>query len=334
MNIASFHQTLLQSILLGILSIMSCLNITSHAAPIKYPNKPLRLIVTFPAGGTADLLGRLMANQFGELLGQMVIVDNRGGAGGVLASEIAARAAPDGYTLLLSNAASQGVAPSLHPKLSYSPEKDYTHIGLVAVMPQFFVVNKQSNATGLKSFIAEAKRNPGKINFGSAGIGSIGHFSSELFKFKAGIELNHVPYKGTAPASLDLMANRVQAMFQNSPEAGPQIRANNLRLLAVTGEHRARQFPDAPTFVEEGLNGFITYTWYGLSAPKHLNPVILNQLSSSLTQILNNPTVNARLNELGVDTKILSPHEFTEFVRNDVAKFKDIATRAQIKVAQ
>jgi len=204
-----------------------------------YPSKPLRLVVPFAAGGTTDLLGRFVGQALSAQVGQPVVIDNRGGAGGMLGAALVAKAPADGYTLILSNAASHGVAPSLHRKIAYDADRDFSHIGIIGLLPQFFVTNRSVPAANLKALLAEARRAPGKMSYGSAGPGSIGNFSAELLKRLAGIEMVHVPYKGTAPATIDLLANRVQVMFQNAPEAAPHIRAGTLKLLAVTGERPA-----------------------------------------------------------------------------------------------
>ncbi|HSQ05671.1 MAG TPA: tripartite tricarboxylate transporter substrate-binding protein, partial [Burkholderiales bacterium] len=225
----------------------------SAAGDGAYPTKPLRLVIPFAAGGTTDLLGRIVGQGIAMQIGQSVVLNNRAGAGGMLGADLVAKAPADGYTLILSNAASHGVAPSIHRKMPYDADRDFAHIALVGLLPQFLVVSSAFPPTTLKELLAEARRSPGKASYGSAGVGSIGNFSGELFKRLAGIDLVHVPYKGTAPATVDLIANRVQIMFQNAPEAAPHIRAGSMRLLAVTGERRSPQFPDAPTFVEEGV---------------------------------------------------------------------------------
>lgn len=298
-------------------------------AQTAYPSKPLRLVIPFAAGGTTDLLGRIIGQALSVQVGQPVVLDNRGGAGGTLGAALVAKAPADGYTLILSNAASHGVAPSLHKKIPYDADRDFSHIGIVGLLPQFFVSNRSVAAANLKELIAEARRAPGKISYGSAGSGSIGNFSAELLKRLAGIEMVHVPYKGTAPATVDLIANRVQVMFQNAPEAAPHIRAGTLKLLAVTGERRSPQFPDAPTFVEEGVK-LVNYTWYGLSAPAGTPGTAVAFLDQALTVVLGQPAIKARLAELGFETRRLSPQGYQQFVRSEVLKFVDVARKARI----
>ncbi len=301
----------------------------SAAAQVSYPSKPLRLVIPFAAGGTTDLLGRLIGQGLGGQLGQSVVLDNRAGAGGMLGADIVAKAPADGYTLLLSNAASHGVAPSIHRQMPYDADRDFVHIGMVGLLPQFFVASRGVAAKSLKEFIADARRSPGKTSYGSAGVGSIGNFSAEFFNRLAGIQLVHVPYKGTAPATVDLIANRVQVMFQNAPEAAPHIRAGVLRLLAVTAEHRSPQFPDAPTFLEEGVK-LVNYTWYGVSAPGGTPATVVSRLSRAMDTVLAEPAIRSRLAELGFETRQLAPQAYQKFVRAEIAKFLDIARKANI----
>jgi tripartite-type tricarboxylate transporter receptor subunit TctC len=304
---------------------------TTFAATPAYPTKPLRLIVTFAAGGTADLLGRIVGQEMSAQLGQVVVLDNRPGAGGALGADIVAKAPSDGYNLVLSNAASHGVAPSLHRKLPYDAVKDFSHIGLITVIPQFFVASKGFAPATLKAFLAEAKRAPGTIHFGTAGPGSIGHFAGELLKQTAKVDIVHIPYKGTAPATTDLIANRVQVMFQNAPEAGPHIRSGALRLLAVTSERRHPQFPDAPTMLEEGMEGFVSATWYGLSSAPGTPAEIVKVLSDALAKALAQPATKTRLTQAGFELRSSSPADYRRFIEAEVKKFKTIAERAGIK---
>ena len=294
-----------------------------------YPAKPLRLVVPFPAGGTTDLLGRLVGQGMSAQLGQSVVLDNRAGAGGMLGADLVAKAPADGYTLILSNAASHGVAPSIHKQMPYDAVRDFVHIGIVGLLPQLFVASRSFAPASLTEFLAEARRSPGKISYGSAGVGSIGNFSGELFKRLADLNLVHVPYKGTAPATVDLIANRVQVMFQNAPDAGPHIRSGTLRLLAVTSEQRLPQYPDAPSFVEQGIK-LVNYTWYGVSAPAGTPGAAVAILDKALNAVLDQPSLKARLAELGFETRKLTPQAYQQFVRSEVQKFVDVARKAQI----
>ncbi len=295
-----------------------------------YPQKPLRLVVPFAPGGTADLLGRFVAQMLSSRYRQSVVVDNKGGAGGALGSDIVAKSNPDGYSIILSNAASHASVVAINKKLPYDALHDFSHAALICVIPQTFVVNKDFPATQLDEFIAYAKHEPGKLSYGTAGMGSMGHFSGELLKVLAGIQLTHVAYKGTAPASIDLIANRVQAMFQNGPESQNAIRNGLIRLLAVTGEKRSLLFPDTPTFVESGFKHFVSYTWYGLSFPRATPEPIVQLLNQSVNQALAEPSSLKRLSELGVEPRAMSVRQYTQFVATEIAKFRDIAQRANI----
>ena len=316
------------TIIFGVLSV-STIFPCYGAEQAAYPSKPLRLVIPFAAGGTTDLLGRLIGQGMSAQLGQSVVLDNRAGAGGMLGADLVAKAPADGYTLILSNAASHGVAPSIHRAMPYDADRDFAHVGIVGLLPQFFVASRGFAATTLNEFLAEARRSPGKISYGSAGVGSIGNFSGELFKRLADVNVVHVPYKGTAPATVDLIANRVQVMFQNAPEAGPHIRAGTLRLLAVTAEQRSPQFPEAPTFVEQGVK-LVNYTWYGISAPAGTPPAAITALDRALTAVLDQAPIKARLAELGFETRRLSPAAYQKFVRAEIAKFQDVARKANI----
>lgn len=301
------------------------------ASARSFPQRPLRLVVPFTSGGTADLMGRFVAQELATRFGQTVVVDNRAGAGATLGSDLVAKAIADGYTLLVSNAASHAVAPSLYRKMPYDAQADFAHVALIGVTPQLFVVNNAQPARSLRAFISDAKRQPGRLHFGTAGVGSIGHFAGELLKRSAGIDLVHVAYRGTAPATTDLVGNRVQAMFQNPPEAAPHVRAGTFRLLAATGDRRAPLFPETPTFIEEGVAGFVTFTWYGVSAPRGTPAAVVARLHQAITEALGSGPLGARLAELGVEHRPYSPAAFTAFVGAEVERFRRIAADAGIR---
>src|SRR6187399_2620660 len=234
-----------------------------------YPSRPVRLVVPFPAGGPADALGRALADKLNKMWGQPVIVENRGGAGGNLGAEVVARAAPDGYTLLL-NASSHVINASLYEKLPYDPIKDFTPVSEVASYMLVLVVHPSVSATSVKDFVAFAKAKPDGLSVANAGIGTPTHLAAVLFAQAAGVNLIHVPYRGAAPASTDLIAGQVPAMFNNPVNAVPQVRASTLRALAATGSKRLSLLPDLPTVAESGYPGFETRTWYGLFGPAGL----------------------------------------------------------------
>jgi tripartite-type tricarboxylate transporter receptor subunit TctC len=292
--------------------------------------RPIRLVIPFAPGATTDLLARLLAQKLTEALGQNVVPENRAGAGATLGSLAVARAAPDGMTLLYSNAASHGTAPAMRPA-PYDPVADFAHIGLMGTIAQYLVVNPALPTPTLVDFIAHVRANPGRVNLGTAGVGSIGHFAGALFMSMAGLNMVTVPYNGTAPATADLIAGNVQAVFQNAPEATQLVRDGRIRLLAVTGAQRVRDFPDAPTFTESVMPGFVNYTWGGLSAPRGTPDAIVQRLNLAMNRILAEPATAQYLRGLGVEPGAMSSAEYTAFVAAEVAKFRRIAEQAQIR---
>ena len=310
--------------------VLACMIGWGSAAAQSYPTRQVTLVVPFAPGGKTDILGPLVAQGLTEEIGQTVVVDNRAGAGAALGSAYVARANPDGYTLVLSNAASHGTGPSIQDA-PYDAEKDFAHIALIGVIPQYFVVSPEVPAKTIKEFVTLAQGSPGKLNLGTAGNGSIGHFAGALFANLANIDIVQVPYNGTAPATQDLLAGRVQAMFQNAPEAISLVKSGKLRLLAVTAEQRVKEFPDVPTFREGGMPTFVNYTWYGVSAPRGTPAEIVNKLNAAVRKVLARPVTQTRMTELAVDARNTSPEEYTTFVRDELAKFKRIATEAGIK---
>ncbi|SFK55077.1 Bug family tripartite tricarboxylate transporter substrate binding protein [Falsiroseomonas stagni] len=316
-------------------SLIGCLGwlaatLPAAAQTAPWPTRPLRLIVPFAPGATADLLGRMVGQRLNEELGQPVVVENRAGAGATLGSQVVAQAAPDGYTLLLSNAASQGTAPAMG-RVPYDPVADFAHVALVGTIAQYLVVNPAVPARDLASFIALVRAHPGRYNLGTAGNGSIGHFAGALFMSRAQLDMVIVPYGGTAPATRDLLAGNVHAVFQNAPEAGPHVRDNRLRLLAVTGEAREEDFPQVPTFVEGGFPGFVNYTWYGLSAPRGTPDAVVQRLNAAMLRALATPAMRDTLRNIGVMAGHTTPAQYTAFVAAEVAKFTRLAQSTGIR---
>lgn len=305
--------------------------VTGSAAQAQtYPSRPVRLVVPFAPGGSADLLARLMGLRLTEVLGQPFVVENRPGAGATLGSQYVAAAAPDGYTLIASNAASHGTAPAMRA-VPYDPATDFTHIGLIGTIAQYLVVNPETPAATLADFVAHVRANPGHLNLGTAGNGSIGHFAGALFMNRANLDMVVVPYSGTAPATQDLIAGRVQAVFQNAPEAASLIRAGRLRLLAVTAEQREKDFPDTPTFQESGYPGFVNYTWYGISGPKGTPDAVVQRLNAAMLRILSEPTMRERFHGLGVNPGELSSAQYAAFVAAEASKFRQLAEQTGIR---
>ena len=300
------------------------------AAAQTWPLRPIRLVVPFAPGATADLLGRMVGQRLNEDLGQSVIVENRAGAGATLGSQLVAQAAPDGYTLLLSNAASQGTAPAMG-RVPYDPVADFAHVALVGTIAQYLVIHPAVPAQTLPEFIAHVRANPGRLNLGTAGNGSIGHFAGALFMSRAQLDMVIVPYGGTAPATRDLLAGNVQAVFQNAPEAGPHVRDGRLRLLGVTGEAREADFPAIPTFNESAFPGFVNYTWYGLSAPRATPEAIVQRLNAGLNRALASPAMRDHLRNIGVTPGQTTTAQYTAFVAAEIDKFRRLAQATGIR---
>ena len=301
-------------------------------AQSNYPNKPIRLVVIFPAGGTADILARTIGQKLTERWGQQVVVDNRPGAGGNLATEIVAKAAPDGYTILLGGLTTHGINPSLYRKLPYDPVKDFAPVTLAAATPLVLVVNPSLPVQSMQELVLLAKSRPREFNFASFGNGTSGHLCGVLFNSMAGIEMTHVAYKGSPAAVADLVAGRVQVMFDAIPVALPQIKAGRLKALAVTDSRRSNALPEVPTVEEAGLPGFQVVGWLGFFAPAAVPKEIVHKLSAEIVTILNMPDVRERLTNLGMEPKGNTPGEFAAFVDSELKKWAPVvkASGAQI----
>jgi tripartite-type tricarboxylate transporter receptor subunit TctC len=297
-----------------------------------YPDKPIRLIVPFPPGGTTDLLGRMLASHLTATLGQQVIVDNRAGAGGTIGSDIVAKSAADGYTLMLAGISTQSINSALYKQLPYDPQKDFTPIALFASVPNILVVNPQVPVRSVPELVAYAKKYPGRVNMGSAGNGTTNHLSGELFKAMTHAPIVHVPYKGSGPAMADLLGNQVQLMFDNLPGSLPQVRAGKLRALAVTGAARSPVLPDVPTMAEAGVPGYVVDVWFGVVAPKGLPANVLSRLSAEITAFARDKEVQRKLADQGATPLLSTPAEFADRIRSDAEKWARIVRDAGAKV--
>ena len=300
--------------------LAACL-LSMSAAVGAYPENPIRWVIPFPAGGGADIVGRVVAHKLSELVGQQVVIDNRGGAGGNIAAELVARAAPDGYTLLMPHASIQTVNAALYEKLPYDPEKDFVPITLLVTVPNMLAVHPSVPVRSTKEFIALAKKFPGKLTFGSSGNGTAGHLANELLKSEAGINTLHVPYKGAAPALVGLLSGEVDSLITNVSVLLPMIRAGKVRALAVASLKRAGPVPDIPTLAESGLPGFDADSWYGLVAPAGTPAAIVSMLHGAVVKALRDPAVQAQLTKVGAVTIGNTPEEFRQRVRVDAAKW-------------
>ena len=296
-----------------------------------YPVKPVRLMFAQAPGSASDFISRVVGNALSEGLGQPVVIEARPGAGGVLGTEAAARAAPDGYTLVMGNNSSHGSNPAVYPKLPYDAVKDFAPISFVASVPYVLVVDPSLPAGSVPELIALAKSRPGKLNYASAGNGSTHHFCGELLKSMSGIDMVHVPYKGSPPAIAGLLGGEVSLMFANVTDIGSQIRSGKVKALAVTTPKRAGSLPDAPTLSESGLPGFEITSWFGLLAPAGTPAPIIARLNAEAARVLARADVRTTLGAQGLEVASSSPEQFGAHIRSEIAKFSRIAKAAGIK---
>ena len=294
---------------------------TTVSAQAAYPNKVITIVVPFAAGGTTDILARLVGQALGTELGQQVIVDNRAGAGGNIGSQLVARAPADGYTLLMGTVGTHAINAALYPKMPFDHVKDFAPISRVANVPNLLVANPQQPFKNVKELIAYAKANPGKINFGSSGNGSSIHLSGELFKMMTKVDMVHVPYKGSAPAMNDLLGNQIAIMFDNLPSAMQHVRSGKLRPIAVTTAKRSPELPDVPTIAEAGLPGYEATSWFGLFAPAKTPADVVDKIDAALIKVLASADLKKRLSEQGAEPYAEKPAQFAEFIKTETAKW-------------
>ena len=296
-----------------------------------YPNKPIRFIVPFPPGGGTDIVSRLVVNKMTETLGWRIVIDNRGGAGGSVGMEAAAISAPDGYTLVMGQTSNLAVNPSLYAKLPYQPLRDFSPVSLVSMIPIVFMVPAKSTYKTVGDLVNAAKAKPGQVTFATTGNGTIGHLTGELLQRRAGVKLNHVPYKGSLQAFPDLLGGRIDLFLASLETAIPQVKAGTIRVLAVTSLQRAPGMPDVPTVAESGYPGFDANTWTGvLVAAKTPRPII-ERLNAEITKVLEAPDIRARLATGGAPVKT-GPQAFTALLKADTEKWGKIVKEAGLKV--
>ena len=295
-----------------------------------YPTKPIRLIVPSPPGDGSDLMARAIGDKLTQAWGQAVVVDNRQGAGGRVGTEAAAKSAPDGYTLIMGNAGSHGINAALYKDLPYDLERDFVAVTQVMRAPNVLVINPSLPATSVAEFIALLKAHPGKYSYGSGGNGSSAHFTAELFKSMAGVDIAHIPYKGATPALTDVIAGQVVMFMGNLPPAMGHIKAGRVRALAVTTARRSSLVPELPTVSEGGLPGFETVAWFGLFAPSGTPPDIVARIRDEVARIVQQPDIRERIIALGGEPVGNTPAEFAAIVRGDIAKWKGVAKAANI----
>jgi tripartite-type tricarboxylate transporter receptor subunit TctC len=289
-------------------------------AQAAWPTKPMRLIVPFAAGGSTDVVGRMIGEYLGRRLGQNLVVENRPGKGASIGASQVAKAAPDGYTFLISNIASNAISPPLYGDLDYDPVGSFTHISLASFNPSVLVVNPSFPAKTLAEYVAYAKANPDKLAFATSGPGSSNHILGVMLAQVAGIKIVHVPYRGAGPAMQDTIAGIVPSMFDSLPSSAPHIKAGKVRALAVSGEKRNPSFPDVPTMKESGYPDLISYSWFGLSGPAKLPAPMVERLAKEMQSVLKEPDVVKRWSEIGAEASTKTPEEYTQFVKTELEK--------------
>jgi tripartite-type tricarboxylate transporter receptor subunit TctC len=299
--------------------------------PQPFPSHLIRLIVPSTAGGAADVLARIMAPDMSATLGQQVVVENRPGAGNIIGTETVAKAAPDGYTLLLA-INNHVINATLYKNLHFDPIKDFAPISLLATTPHMLVVNPSSGITSVQDLIAKAKANPGKLNYSSAGNGTAAQFAAELFKMTAGVDITHVPYNGVTPAVTDVMSGQVQMMFPSPLSVLPQVRTGRLKALAVTTPTRSKSLPDLPTMQESGLKGYEFSSWYGLLAPRGTPPEVIAALNKAALHALATPAVMKRLSDDATDAAGDTPEQFQQFINDEFDRYTKLVKAIGLKV--
>ncbi len=306
----------------------------SLATAQAYPAKPIRWISPWPAGGANDIFSRAIGQKIGESLGQQVLVDNRPGAAGTIGTDIAAKAPADGYTLVMGSSPTHAIAPALYPALPYDPLRDFSAVTLVGSVPNVLVLHPSVPAKTVKEFIAVAKARPGKLNFASTGNGTSQHLSAELFKFMAGLDMVHIPYKGTAPALTELVAGQVDLAFENMPALIPHIQAGRLRALAVTTTKRSAVMPELPTIAEAALPGYDASVWFGVFAPAGTPRPVVDRLHGEILKALQTQDLKSRMVAMGTDVSGIGPDDFSAYVRKEIPKWANLVKAAGVKVSQ
>jgi tripartite-type tricarboxylate transporter receptor subunit TctC len=309
----------------------SVLSLPAHAATA-FPTKPIRIIVAYTPAGTTDILARAIGQKMSETWNQPVIIDNRAGAAGNIGTEVAARATPDGHTLLMGTAGTHGINVSLYRKLSWHPVNDFAPVSLSAMVPNIMVVNNALPVKNVREFVAHVKANPGKLSYGSPGNGSTAHLSMELFKSMTGSTIVHIPYKGSAGVLTDVMGGQIAVTIDNMPPYIPQVKAGKIRALAVSTGKRSSAMPDLPTIAEAGVPGYEAGAWFGLLAPAGTPKPIVAQLSAESARILKLPDISKRISELGAEPVGSTPEQFAELIKTEIAKWAKVIKDANVEL--
>ena len=316
-----------------LLQSVAALALPSVGIAQSYPSKPIRYIVPVAAGGGNDMIARVVTDRWGKLLGQPFVVDNQSGGGGVIASQTTARAAPDGYTLMQGYVATHGTTPATR-RIPYDAIKQFTPIGMIGATPNVLVVDANLPVKTVKEFVEYVKRNPGKVNYGSAGVGSLTHMTMELFKQETGTFMLHIPYRGIAPAINDLLGGQTQAMFPGLAAALPQIRAGRMRPLAVTGKERNPVLKDVPTMEEAGFKGFNSLQWYGTVGPAGMAPDVVKRLNETQVTVLKSADLREKLAAEAVEPWPMTPEQFGAFIRSEIAQWTALAKARNIQLEE
>ena len=297
---------------------------TGSASAQSYPNKQTRFVVPFPPGGPADILARTIGQSLAESWGQQVVIDNRAGAGGNIGSEIVAKAAPDGYTLLMGFVGTHAINSSLYRDMPFDPIKDFEPVALVAMVTIILVVHPSVPVKAVKELIALAKTRPGELTFGSPGNGTPQHLAGELFNTMTGVKMTHIPYKGAVPALNDLLGGRLSLIFSSMPPALPHVQAGKLRALGVTSATRSAAAPEVPTIAQSGLAGYAVVNWYGVLAPARTPKDIVTKLNTEIVRIMNLPAVKERLAAQGAETFTSTPEKFADYIKSETEKWTKV----------
>ncbi|MDP1966013.1 MAG: tripartite tricarboxylate transporter substrate binding protein [Reyranella sp.] len=312
-------------------STLAGLALPAHAQPQAWPTKPIKLVVPYAPGGTTDVVARMVAEYLGKRLGQNIIVDNKPGKGAMVGTALVAKAAPDGYTLLMSVISGLSISPTLYGGGDFDPMADFIHISIASRNPSVLVVNPTFEAKTLKEYVDYAKANPGKLAFATSGAGSSNHLLGVRLEQVIGAALVHVPYRGAGPAMIDTIAGNVPSMFDSLPSAAPHIKAGKVRALAVSSEERSPAFPDVPTMKEQGFPDLISYSWFGISVPANTPAPIVDRLASEMQAVLKEPAVLKRWEEIGAEGSTMTPAEVTRFIQSEIDKWTPVVKASGAK---
>ena len=320
------------SALAAVLALAALSTVSALCTAQTYPNRPVRLVITYPPGGTTDFVGRPVAQKLSELLGHPVVVDNRGGAGGVIGTMIVAQAPPDGYTLLLGTSSGMLINPLLQAKLPYDAFRDFEAVSRTNINPQALVANAALPVSNVKELIAHARANPGKLNVASSGVGTPNHLGAEMLKHMAKIDIVHIAYKGGGPAMTDLIAGQVQLQFSSIPTVLAHVKAGRIKMLAIGSGKRSPALPDVPTIAEAGVPGYEYTTWYGIFAPKRTPTPIVTRLNEAVAKAVLSPEVAQRLIPNGAEPSPSTPQELTRYMKEESARWAKTIKAANIRL--